>query len=103
MWNDVSEFLVSCRYKEPKYVNTPSEHELSIFLLNIQILTNKTTKLRENIQFYQKFDFLLFQETNGISDILLNGFHVPSVQKPIRSTGKRRGLAIYVNENACDF
>ena len=34
MWNDVSEFLVSCKYKEPKYVNTPSEHELSIFSLN---------------------------------------------------------------------
>ena len=103
MWNDVSEFLVSCIYKEPKYVNTPSK--FSIFSLNnIQTLTNKITKLRDNIQFYQKFDVLLFQETNiiveklpnGISDIRLDGFHVPLVQKPIRSTGKGGGLVIYV-------
>ena len=111
MWNDVSEFLVSCKYKEPKYVNTPSEHELSIFSLNIQTLTNKITKLRDKLQFYQKFDVLLFQETNtiveklpnGMSDILLDGFHVPLVQKPIRSTGKGGGLVIYVNERVCDF
>ena len=111
MWNDVSELLVSCKYKQPKYVKPLSYNELSILSLNIQTLTNKVDNMRENIDFYQKFDVLLFQETNtivdklphGMSDLLLDGFHEPLVQKPIRTTGKGGGLVIYVNENVCEF
>ena len=73
-------------------------------------MANKINKLREKITFYEKFDVLLFNETNcikeklthGISDITLPGFHDPIVQNPIRNTGRGGGLAIYVNKRVCN-
>ena len=109
-FSNASELLVKCRYKIPSVVSPPNDLELSTFSLNISTLTNKIHKLRENIVFYEKFDVLLFNETNcikeklpnGISDVTLPGFHDPILQNPIRSTGKGGGLAIYVNKRVCD-
>ncbi len=109
-FNHASELLISCRYKEPTAVSLPDDLELSTLSLNIRSLTNKVDKLRENISFYDKFDVLLFNETNfikeklpnGISDITLSGFHDPILQNPVRSTGKGGGLAIYINKRVCE-
>ena len=80
-----SEILINCRYKQPSVVSPPTLLELSTFSLNIRTLANKIDKLRANITFYEKFDVLLFNETNcikeklthGMSDICLPGFHDP--------------------------
>ena len=105
----LSEILVNCKYKRPEHAITPSDNELSIFSLNVQSLTNKISNLRENINYYEKFDALLFNEANciveklpnGIDDILLDNFHIPKVKKPARTSGKGGGLVIYINKRIC--
>ena len=105
-FSHASELLVKCKYKNPSVVAQARDCELSTCSLNIRTLTNKINKLRENIAFYEKFDVLLFNETNcikeklpnGISDVVIPGFYDPILQNPIRSTGKGGGLAIYVNK-----
>ena len=109
VFEDVSELLVNCTYKQPKNIPTPSDLELSIFSLNIRTLASKIETMRENIAFYENFDVLLFNETNcilkklpnGKTDIELDGFYEPFVQDPIRKSGKGGGLAIYVNKRVC--
>ena len=64
--HDVSEILVNCKFKQPIHATVPSDNKISIFLLNVQTLTNKFSHLRENINFYEKFDTFLFRETNYI-------------------------------------
>ena len=108
-FNDMSEFLVNCKYKRPEHAIDPSDNELSIFSLNVQTLTNKISHLRENIDYYEKFDALLFNEANcivenlpnGLDDILLDKFHIPKVQSPARTSGRGGGLVIYVNKRIC--
>ena len=109
-FSQVSEILVNCRYKQPSIISPSNEFELSTLSLNICSLVNKIDLLRNNIEFYEKFDVLLFNEINlikeklpnGISDLLLPGFHEPIVQNPLRTSGKGGGLAIYVNKRVCD-
>ena len=109
-YQDISEILVKCKYKKPEHVINPTNDELSIFSLNVQSLTNKITKLRENINFYKKFDALLFNEANCIvdklpnkmNDILLENFHEPLVKNPTRSSGRGGGLVIYINKRVCE-
>ena len=108
-FDDASEILVSCKYKEPKFATKASKDELSVFSLNVRSLKNKISDLRENIDYYENFDALLFQETNctikklenGIEEILLDGFHEPLVQDPARTSGKGGGLVIYINKRVC--
>ena len=110
MWREISELLTSCKYKQMKDVKTDFESEINIFSLNIRHLHDKIGKLRDNIDHYQKFDMLCFNECNlkldqlphGIPDIELDGFHEPILQPPIRSSGRGGGLAIYVNKRICE-
>ena len=110
IWSEISELLTSCKYKQMKDVITNPESEINIFSLNIRHLHDKIGKLRDNIDHYQKFDVLCFNECNlkleqlphGIPDIELNGFHKPILQSPIRSSGRGGGLAIYVNKRICE-
>ena len=109
-FSDASELLVKCKYKQPSVIVTPSKTELSTLSLNVRTLGNKIENMRGNINFYNKFDVLLLNETNcikeklanGISDIILPGFHDPIIQNPIRQSGKGGGLALYVNKRVCD-
>ena len=109
-FQDISEILVNCKYKQPIHATVPSTNELSIFSLNIQTLTNKISHLRENIEYYEKFDALLFNETNckvenlpnGTNDILLDNFYEPLVKNPTRTSGKGGGLVIYINKRICE-
>lgn len=109
-WSDVSNFLISCKYKEIKHINASTETELDILSLNVRHLHNKINTLREDIETYQKFDILCFNECNlkldklphGIDDLILDGFYEPVIQEPIRKSGKGGGLAIYVNKRVCD-
>ena len=83
-----------------KDVITDFESEINIFSLNI--LYDKISKLRDGIDYYQKFDVLCFNECNlkleklpkGIEDILLEKFHEPILQPPGRSSGRGGVLAI---------
>ena len=108
-FKEASELLVSCKYKIPSIISPADNFELSVFSLNIRTLLNKIANLRDNIEFYEKFDVLLFNETNckkenlpnGLLDITLEGFYDPIIQDPIRNSGKGGGLAIYVNKRVC--
>ena len=105
LWSKISDFLIRCKYKQAKTVIAPEDNECDILSLNIRNLYNKIGHFRENISQYQKHDVFLFNETNtvlgslpnGISDLLLDGFHKPILKAPFRSSGKGGGLAIYVN------
>ena len=110
VWSDVSDILVNCKYKIMKEIETPDDNNLYIFSLNVQHLRNKIDKIREDIEKYKNYDILCFNECNlklktlphGIDDILLDGFHKPLLQEPIRASGRGGGLAIYVNKRVCD-
>ena len=64
IWNETSEFLYKCRYKQFKNFAHSTDGELQVCSLNIQTLLNKIPELRENVEDYQKFDVLCFSETN---------------------------------------
>lgn len=109
-WNEISDLLIKCKYKQFKNIQVSTKHELKILSLNIQSLNKNITCIRDEIESFQKCDFLCFSETNciveklpnGINDLLLDGFHEPIVQTPIRRSGRGGGLAIYVNKNVCE-
>ena len=111
MWNDVSEFLTHCQYKQQKHVQSSTSSQLKTFSMNIRSLIKNIDHLREEIATYSKYDVLLFNETNcvfellpnGLDDIKLEGFHDPIVQNPIRPTGKGGGLVIYVHTRVVDY
>ena len=110
IWNDASDLLYKCKYKQLKHFRPSNGTELQILSLNIQSLSNKIPVLRENITDYQNFDILCFSETNlifsklpnGMSDVVLDGFHDPIIQTPVRRSGRGGGLVIYVNKRVCD-
>ena len=109
-WNDISEFLTSCQYKQQKNVKVSSSNQLKVFTLNIRSLVKNIDYLRENIAVYLNYDVLCFNETNltfsklpnGMNDIALDGFHEPIVQDPIRSSGRGGGLVMYINKRLVD-
>ena len=109
LWSEISDFLIRCKYKQAKTVIAPEDNEFDVLSLNIRNLYNNIGHFRENISQYQNHYVLLFNETNtvlgslpnGISDLLLDGFHKPILKAPLRSSGKGGGLAIYVNTRVC--
>ena len=112
-FQELSEILVNCKYKRPDqaHVTVPSDNELSILSMNIQTLSfSKIAHMRENIDYYEKFDALLFNETNcnvgklpnGYNDILLENFHKPIVKSPSRASGKGGGLVTYIHKRICE-
>ena len=84
-FDEISNILVECRYKEQKHVQNSGANELKLFSLNIRSLIKNIEHLRENIETYCKYDVLCLNETNliesnmpnGVTDILLEGFHEP--------------------------
>ena len=109
-WSEVSEFLVSCRYRQPKNISMPKNSELNVLSLNIRSLYKNISNISDNITEYQNYDIISFNETNfnfeklanGIDDLLIEGFHPPIIQEPFRKSNRGGGLAIYVNERVCE-
>ena len=103
-WSEISEFLVKCKYTQQKNVKCASDSELKLFSLNIRNLMKGISIIRNNIDTYNKYDILAFNETNlrsenlpnGIQDVTLEYFHEPLLQNPISNKGG--GMAIYVNK-----
>ena len=111
MWNEISEFLIRCKYKQPKHIRQPKPNELNVMSLNIRSIHKNLQHITDNVSDYQKYDVILLNETNcnidklanGISDLHIEGFHPPIIQAPARSTCRGGGLATYVNENVCSI
>ena len=109
IWSDLANFLVKCKYKQLKEIGKCGNSEAIVFSLNIRSLHKNISAISENINEYQNFDVLCFNETNcdiaklpnGIDDILLEGFHPPIVQAPTRDSRKGGGLATYVRNTFC--
>ena len=110
-WSQISDILLSCNYKQQKNAKISSCTELKIFSLNVQTLGNKVDHFREEIETHNKYDILCLCETNVIREklasdldsIMLDGFHEPFVQDPLRTSGKGGGLIIFVHKRVCDF
>ena len=108
-WNEISEILLNCNYKQPKNIKSAKHNELNIFSLNIRSLNNNIDNIRENVIEYQKYDILCFNETNcstdklanDLDDLFIEGFHPPIVQSPVRKSDRGGGLATYVNTRVC--
>ena len=111
MWNEISEFLIRCKYKQPKNIRQPKSDELNVMSLNIRSIHKNLPHITDNISDYQKYDVICFNETNcnfdklanGISDLHIEGFHPPIIQAPAHSTCRGGGLATYVNKNVCSI
>ena len=109
-WNDLSDLLQQCEYKQPSNVKPATSNELKILSLNIRSLHKSIDFFREEIETYSNFDVLSFNETNctltklpnGVIDVILENFHEPILQDPIRKTGRGGGLALYINKKVCD-
>lgn len=109
MWSEISEFLLSCQYRQLKNVRMSNNNELNVLSLNIRSLAKNISVIADNIVDYQKYDVMCFNETNcnidklanGLNDLIIEGFHPPIIQAPVRSTCKGGGLAIYVNCKMC--
>ena len=109
LWNEISDSLMNCEYKQPKNIKFPKQNELNVFSLNIRSLHKNLSAIQDNVSEYQKYDILCFNETNcntdklanGLDDLLIEGFHPPIVQSPVRSTDRGGGLATYVNKRVC--
>ena len=108
-WNDVSDFLLRCKYKLLKDVTSSNTEELSILSLNIRSLNKNVSIISDNMTQFSKFDVLCFNETNcdvsklanGLSDLTLEGFHPPVLKAPFRKSGRGGGLAVYVRNTVC--
>ncbi len=109
-WTEISNILINCKYTQQKHIKSTTPVELKIFSLNIRSLIKNISQFKEDIITYNKYDILCFNECNllmnklpnGINDILLEGFHDPILQEPVRSSGRGGGLAIYINKRVCD-
>jgi exonuclease III len=108
-WQEASECLLNCNYRQHKSIPSTTDSDLKIFSLNIRSLNKHITQIRDDIEQYKKFDILCFNETScspensagGIADFEIDGFHTPILQKPCRSSCRGGGLAIYINEDTC--
>ena len=110
-WETTSNLLNNCKYYTTNAINCSKDYELKIFSLNIRSLAGKIDELRENVDFYSKFDVLCFNETNCDPACLpfkgreleLDGLHPPEVQVPARNSNRGGGLVIYVNKKICEL
>ena len=89
MWNEISNFLDKCTYKQSTQIQPSTSSELNVLYLNIRSLTKNVDTINDNIREYQKFDVICFNETsckldrlaNGLDDLLIEGFHPPIIQE----------------------
>ena len=109
-WGGISELLKNCKYIEPNQVASTKQNELKILSLNIRSLVKNVPTIAENITHFQKYDVLMFNETNcnldklanGADDLILDGFHPPIISSPRRKSCKGGGLATYVSISVCN-
>ena len=109
VWNDISDHLINCNYKQPNKITFSKNTELNVLSLNIRSLHKNISSIVDNLSEYQKYDVICLNETNcninklanGLSDLLIEGFHPPIFQAPARSTCRGGGLVTYVNQRVC--
>ena len=109
-WAEIGEILTNCKYQEPSHVKPSAPNELKVFSLNVRSLAKNISYFKEEVHEISKYDILCLNETkcntdklsNGIDDIIIDGFYDPIVKNPNRKSGKGGGLAIYINKRVCD-
>ena len=109
VWSEISQNLINCSYKLLNSITAPKSDEASVLSLNIRSIASNLNIISEDIENYEKFDIICLNETNcivgklpnGVDDIVLEGFHSPIIQDPVRPSGKGGGLVVYVNERVC--
>ena len=104
-WQLPSSVLDSCNYTPSHRIKGNLSKQIQILSSNIRSLSRNIDNIRENLEFYQKFDIICFNETNlneenlpfGGNELHLDDFHSPFLQRPARSSSRGGGLAIYVH------
>jgi len=107
--DELSDKLIRCTYRSPKQIPWPGDDELGILSLNIRSIHKNLDKIIDDITSYAKYDVISLNETNcnisklanGLDDLLIEGFHPPIYQAPIRKSCKGGGLLTYVNKRVC--
>ena len=110
-WDTCSGILNQCKYFEKRAINRSKPHELQIYSNNIRSIVKNFDHIRDQIEFYSKFDVLCFNETNcDFEDLPFKGdemqllnFHPPFFQKPARKSNKGGGLITYVKKDLCNL
>ena len=93
-WNMASECLLNCQYRAPKSIPNSTSTDLKVYSNNIRSLNKNIETMRDDVDFYLKYDVLCFNETScnpdnsmgGVLDFELEGFYLPIIQCPIRNT-----------------
>ena len=106
----ITEQLTNCKYITPEQVAASKNDELKTLSHNIRSIYKNMNYMRENIEHFNKYDVMCFNETNctpetlpnGQDDLMLDGFHPPIIKKPKRASGCGGGLVTYVNKRVCE-
>jgi hypothetical protein len=109
-WSACSNVLQQCKYCELSSITSTRSYELKVLSLNIRSIHSKISTIRDlELKHYSKFSVLCFNETWCSADTLpfggteleLEGFHPPIIQRPSRTSGRGGGLCIYINTSLC--
>ena len=109
-WSACSSILQQCSYCELSKISSARPYELKILSLNIRSIYSKISTIRDlGLKHYSKFSVLCFNETwcsadslpFGGTELELEGFHPPIIQRPSRTSGRGGGLCIYINSSLC--
>ena len=63
MWSDISDLLVSCKYKMAKSIPQTKSNELGVLSLNIRSVHKNLDSLLDQNQDYDKYDVICLNET----------------------------------------
>ena len=109
-WSACSGVLQHCNYCELCSITSSRPYELKVMSLNIRSIHNKIATIRDHeLKHYSKFSVLCFNETCcsvdtlpfGGTELELEGFYPPIIQRPSRTSGRGGGLCIYINTALC--
>ena len=58
MWSEISDQLMSCKYRQLNYIKSSSSDELQTLSLNIRSLTKHLAEIKDNMNHFDKFDVI---------------------------------------------
>ena len=90
-WKGPAHLLETCKYTPSSRLKVKLNKQAQILSANIRSLTKNIDCIRDNLDFYNRFDILCFNETNcnpnslpfAGKELTLEGFNEPILQKPV--------------------
>ena len=96
----MSDLMINCKYKMAKNIPQTKSNELGVLSLNIRSVHKNLQAILDNNTEYDKYDVMYLNETcsnvgkldNGLNDLIIDGFHPPVHQAPVRASYKGEGF-----------